>query len=57
VEAYERKPYITLPGVKQVLKDIAARNPKAKQAKPEQFYESKYIRELDESGFIDNLYK
>ena len=57
VEAYERKPYITLPGLKQVLKDIAARNPKAKQAKPEQFYESKYIRELDESGFIDNLYK
>jgi len=56
-EVYERKPYISLPGLKQALKDIATRNPKAKQAKPEQFYESKYIRELDESGFIDNLYK
>jgi NitT/TauT family transport system substrate-binding protein len=51
------KPYISIPGVKAVLEHISQTNPKAKEARPEQFYDSKYVRELDQSGFIDNLYK
>jgi hypothetical protein len=31
--------------------------PKAKDAKPEDFVDSRYIKELDESGFINRLYK
>lgn len=51
---YARKPYPTLAGVKTILDSI----PKiAKASKPEEFVEMGIIRELDESGFIDNLYR
>jgi hypothetical protein len=32
-------------------------DPKAKAAKPEDFVEMRFVKELDESGFIDDLYK
>jgi NitT/TauT family transport system substrate-binding protein len=53
---YAKKPYPTLAGVKMIL-DSVARNDKAKNAKPEDFVEMGIVRELDESGFIDNLYR
>ena len=56
-EDTKRKPYVRIAGVEGVLKSIASRNPKAKQAKPEQFIDSRFVTELDRSGFIDNLYK
>ena len=31
--------------------------PEPKTAKPEQFVDMSFIRELDQSGFIDALYK
>jgi len=43
--------------LKTVLDDIAERDPRAKNAKPEQFVDMSCIRELDQSGFIDGLYK
>jgi hypothetical protein len=36
---------------------MAKDNPKAKEAKPEDFVDLRFIRELDESGYIDSLYK
>jgi len=36
---------------------IAEREPKAKNAKPEQFVDFSFIKELDQSGFIDSLYR
>lgn len=44
-------------GLKTVLEDIAERDPRAKTAKPEQFVDATFIRELDQSGYIDGLYK
>jgi len=35
----------------------AERDPRAKTTKPEQFVDMTFIRELDQSGFIDGLYK
>jgi len=32
-------------------------NPKAKVAKPEDFVDNRFIKELDDSGYIDSLYK
>jgi len=32
-------------------------DPKAKAAKPEDFVDMRFIRELDESGFTNDLYK
>jgi len=52
-----RKQYPTLEGIRIVLDSLAPKEPKAKQAKPEDFVDMRFIKELDESGFIDNLYK
>ncbi|HWO41165.1 MAG TPA: ABC transporter substrate-binding protein [Candidatus Eisenbacteria bacterium] len=52
-----KKQYPSLEGIKTVLDEIAARDPRAKTAKPEQFVDMSFIKELDESGFIDGLYR
>jgi nucleoid-associated protein YgaU len=40
-----------------ILGEMAAVEPRAQTAKPEQFVDLTYIKELDDSGFIDQLYK
>lgn len=52
-----RKQYPTNAGIKTVLDSLVKTYPRAATAKPEEFTELQYIREFDESGFIDNLYK
>ena len=52
-----KKQFPSLEGLKTVLDDIADRDPRAKTAKPEQFVDFTFIKELDQSGFIDGLYK
>ena len=54
---YPRKQYPSVEGLKTVIDDIADRDPRAKTVKPEQFIDATFIRELDQSGFIDGLYK
>jgi ABC-type nitrate/sulfonate/bicarbonate transport system substrate-binding protein len=51
------KQYPTLNGLKSILESLATTDPKAKAAKPEDFVDMHFIKELDESGFIDTLYK
>jgi hypothetical protein len=52
-----QKPYPTLRGIEIMLRELAARDPKAKGAKSEEFVNLTFIKELDSSGFIDRLYK
>jgi NitT/TauT family transport system substrate-binding protein len=52
-----QKPYPTLRGIEIMLKELAAKDPKAKGARPEEFVDLTFIKELDSSGFIDRLYK
>jgi ABC-type nitrate/sulfonate/bicarbonate transport system substrate-binding protein len=56
-QKYPRKQYPTLRGIQTVLDAIADENPKAKSAKPEQFVDARFIKELDDAGYIDALYK
>src|SRR5262245_9429627 len=51
------KQYPTLEGIKNILETLAETDPKAKAAKPEDFVDMRFIKELDDSGFIDELYK
>jgi len=51
------KQYPTLEGLKNIIEPLAEKDPKAKAAKPEDFVDVRFIKELDESGFIDELYK
>ena len=52
-----KKQYPSLDGIKFILDSLADKNPKARAARPEEFVDARFIRELDQSGFIDNLYK
>jgi hypothetical protein len=54
---FSKKQYPTLEGLNTVLDEIAERDPRAKSAKPEQFADSSFIKQLDQSGYIDGLYK
>jgi len=51
------KPYPTLRGIGIMLRELAATNPKIAAARPEEFVDLTFIKELDGSGFIDRLYK
>ena len=64
-EAYEselqalipEKPYPTLKGIQTILREMGAKDPNARSARPEQFVDNSFMKELDSSGFIDRLYK
>src|SRR5438132_6408863 len=64
-EAYEsiiqalipEKPYPTLKGIDIILRELGVKDPNARSAKPEQFVDLTFIKELDSSGYIDRLYK
>jgi NitT/TauT family transport system substrate-binding protein len=51
------KQYPSLEGIKRILEPLGETDPKAKAAKPEDFVDMRFIKELDDSGFIDELYK
>jgi NitT/TauT family transport system substrate-binding protein len=52
-----RKPYPLKEGVETVLRNIETTVPKAKNAKAEDLVDDSVLRKLDQSGFIDNLYR
>jgi NitT/TauT family transport system substrate-binding protein len=65
VETYEaialslvpERPYPTLRGIQVILQELGTKDPKAKAARPEQFVDMSFVKELDASGYIDRLYK
>ena len=57
VDYVDKIPYNTREGVQEVLNQIAPRNPKAKTAKPEEFYDDRFVKELESQGFYKQLWK
>jgi ABC-type nitrate/sulfonate/bicarbonate transport system substrate-binding protein len=51
------KPYPTLRGIGIMLRELAPSNAKAAAARPEDFADLSFVRELDAAEFIDRLYK
>jgi ABC-type nitrate/sulfonate/bicarbonate transport system substrate-binding protein len=51
------KPYPTLDGFKTIFDDLSRKVPAAKTADPKEFVDTRFIDELDQSGYIDSLYK
>ena len=51
------KPYPSLDGFRAIMSSLMNRMPSAKAADPKNFSEPKFIEELDQSGYIDRLYK
>jgi ABC-type nitrate/sulfonate/bicarbonate transport system substrate-binding protein len=52
----EKAPYIDMTGMKNALDDLAKTVPAAREAKPEQFIESRYLDNLEKSGLLRELY-
>ena len=52
-----RKPYPTVEGFKAVLAELAEQIPAAKDADPKDFFDTRFLEELDRSGYIDGLYR
>ncbi|NIO70519.1 MAG: ABC transporter substrate-binding protein [Anaerolineae bacterium] len=50
-------PYPTLDGVQTLLTKRAKKDPKAAEVKPEDVTDLSFVKELEDSGFIDALYK
>lgn len=51
------KPYIPMNAIKEVLLELGEKEPRIATLKPEEFADMSFVKELDESGFIDGLYK
>jgi NitT/TauT family transport system substrate-binding protein len=56
-EVQPRKPYPLKEGVETVLRNIESTVPKAKTAKAEDLIDDSVLRRIDQSGFIDSLYR
>jgi ABC-type nitrate/sulfonate/bicarbonate transport system substrate-binding protein len=56
VDYVDRIPYNSREGVQEVLNQTAARNPKAKGMAPESFYDDRYVKEIDATGFYKQLW-
>jgi NitT/TauT family transport system substrate-binding protein len=56
VPSLQRIPYPRPGGIQTVLDTLVSTNPRAATAKPEEFMDDRFIRELDESGFYKALY-
>ena len=52
-----RVPMPTVEAMKAVLEELELRNPKAKGQDPKRFFDDRFVRELQSSGFIDALYR
>ena len=51
-----RVPYPTVGGMRFVLEQIATREPKAKGVNPESFMDVRFVKQLEDGGFIQGLY-
>ena len=50
-------PYAPIDGYQLVLQDLSEKNPKAAQANVKDYIDSRFVKELEDSGFIKSLYK
>ena len=55
-DLFPENPYPTPAGVKTLLDDLAAKNPKASEANAKDFVDGSFVEEMERSGFLKQLY-
>ena len=55
-EYLESIPYVSRKGMESILAELAEKDPAAKQAKPEDFLEMRFVAELEKGGFLKKLW-
>jgi NitT/TauT family transport system substrate-binding protein len=53
----ERAPYINMTGMQNALDDLARTVPAARNAKPDQFVDTRFLDKIEKSGLLKELYK
>jgi NitT/TauT family transport system substrate-binding protein len=53
----ERAPYINMAGMQNALDDLARTVPAARNARPDQFVDARFLDKLEKSGLLRELYK
>jgi len=56
-ELFERVPYVKREGVTSLVQILAEKDPKAETVKVDSIIDNQFVRELETSGFINNLYR
>ena|GEM_PF-3560162 len=56
-EIYQRIPFPSAAAIQTQLTWMADRDPRAKNAKSEQFIDGSFLREIEKSGFVTRLYQ
>jgi hypothetical protein len=56
-EIYPQIPHTSSAAIQTQLTWMAERDPRAKQAKPEQFFDGTILQEIEQSGFVTKLYQ
>ncbi len=54
---FQPAPYVTLKGVQNIIDDLAEKEPEAASISAQSLIENRFIKELDESGYIRSLYR
>ena len=49
-------PYLVEAALLSVLRELATEDPQAATARPDQFYDNRFLREAEDSGFVRQLY-
>jgi hypothetical protein len=57
LHAVQLKPYASVDGLRNARRLMKLLNPKVGELKVEDFIDGRLVRKLDQSGFIDRLYK
>lgn len=55
-KVFVKKPYVSEKGIQNILDDLGRTESKAKALGAASIIDNRFLRELDESGFIDRLY-
>jgi NitT/TauT family transport system substrate-binding protein len=56
-KVFPMKPYVTVKGIQNILDDLAQTDAKAKGYRPQSMMDNSYLKQLNDSGFIDRLYQ
>ena len=53
---FEKKPYVSVDGLRNIQRMMSNLNPKVSRIKVDDLIDNRFVRKLDESGYIDGLY-
>ncbi|MBI4318945.1 MAG: ABC transporter substrate-binding protein [Chloroflexi bacterium] len=57
VDKAEKIPYVSREALMVAIEQVARENEKAKGANPDSFYDMQFVKQIEDSGFIKQLYK